>query len=344
LETPTFALVLMVRPRSQTLGNIPSEQGVARDFSRYDDVDRKVPRLERTTVPTAALLDKSEQIQRDSVTWATRVSFAIIAGLIAAIFASPLANLVKDWWTDTEGASYGILVPPLALYIAWAHRRRTFSVAPRQDPRGLLAIFFSCTMFLAGKFGAEYFLTRLSLILVLAGLSWTFWGWPRTRTLAFPFLLLVTMIPLPMLVYNRITLPLQLLSSQAATALIQAFGGVVYRDGNVLHLPYTTLGVTEACSGLHSLASLVVGSLLLGFIECSRLQSRALLVLLAIPFAIAVNVVRVAGTAFLADINPAYADGFYHAFSGWLVFLAGFGFFWGLAKGLHVVLDRGART
>jgi exosortase len=108
----------------------------------------------------------------------------------------------------------------------------------------------------------------------------------------------------------------------------------------VLHLPHTTLGVAEACSGLHSLASLVVVSLLLGFIECRRLLSRALLVLLAIPFAIFVNVVRVTGTAFLAEINPEYAEGFYHSFSGWLVFLVGFGFFWVLAKGLHRMLDR----
>jgi exosortase len=275
------------------------------------------------------------------MTWPRRISCAIVAGLIVAIYARPFAALVMDWWTDNQGASYGILVPPLALYIAWSRRRRTFSIASKQDMRGLLVILFSCMMFLVGRFGAEYFLTRLSLVLLLAGISWTFWGWPRTRTLAFPFLLLLTMIPLPMLVFNRITLPLQLLSSQAATAIIQMVGGSVYRDGNVLHLPHTTLGVAEACSGLHSLASLVVVSLLLGFIECRRLSSRALLVLLAIPFAIAVNVLRVTGTAFLAEINQDYAEGFYHSFSGWLVFLVGFGFFWALAKGLHKMIDGG---
>ena len=111
------------------------------------------------------------------------------------------------------------------------------------------------------------------MVLLLAGISWTLGLAVRTRTLAFPFMLLLTMIPLPMLVFNRITLPLQLLSSQAATAIIQAFGNSVYRDGNVLHLPHTTLGVAEACSGLHSLASLVVVSLLLGFVECRRLVS-----------------------------------------------------------------------
>jgi len=305
----------------------------------------KVPRRRGITVSTAAAgLNQSEQVKLDSMTWPGRLSFAIVAGLIVAIYSKPFAALVADWWTDNQGASYGMLVPPLALYIAWARRQRTFSVAARQDARGLFVILFSCVTFLVGKFGAEYFLTRLSLILLLAGISWTFWGWPRTRTLAFPFVLLVTMIPPPLLVYNQITLPLQLLSSKAAAAIIQILGGSVYRDGNVLHLPHTTLGVAEACSGLHSLASLLVVSLLLGFIECRRLQSRLLLVLLAIPFAIAVNVLRVTGTAFLVEINQEYADGFYHAFSGWLVFLAGFGFFWALAKGLHKVMDGRGRT
>ena len=272
-----------------------------------------------------------------------RVGFSagVIGVLVIAIYAGAFGALVRDWWTDNQGASYGILIPPLALYIAYARRARTFSVPSSQDARGLTVIFASCLMFLVGRLGAEYFLTRLSLVLLLAGLSVTFWGLARTRTLGFPLLLLITMIPLPMLVYNRIALPLQLLSSQAATAIIQFFGGSVYRDGNVLHLPHTTLGVAEACSGLHSLSSLVVAALLLGFAVCTRPMSRALLVILSVPFAIAVNVVRVTGTAFLADVNQDYAEGFYHAFSGWLVFLVGFGFTWAVAIGLHRWLDRG---
>jgi exosortase len=280
----------------------------------------------------------------DSATWAGRTSFALICGLIIALYVSPFAALVRDWMTDNQGASYGMLLPPLALFIAYARRQRTFAIPSHCDARGLALIFAACAMFLVGKLGAEYFLTRLSFILTLWALGWTFWGWPRMRTLAFPFLLLLTMIPLPMLIYNRLTLPLQLLSSQAAAAIIHAFGDSVYRDGNILNLPHVTLGVEEACSGLHSLTSLVVVSLLLGFIECQQFLSRVLLVLLAIPFAIMVNVVRVTGTALLAEINQDYADHFYHAFSGWLIFLVGFGFFWTLAKILHRILDRRARA
>jgi exosortase/archaeosortase family protein len=63
------------------------------------------------------------------------------------------------------------------------------------------------------------------------------------------------------------------------------------------------------------------------------------LILLSVPLAIFVNVVRVTGTAFLAGYNPDYATGFYHSFSGWLVFIAGFGGLWIIAKLLRLALE-----
>ncbi len=126
---------------------------------------------------------------------------------------------------------------------------------------------------------------------------------------------------------------------------MQVFGGSIYRDGNVLELPNITLGVAEACSGLHSLASMVVASLLLAYIECDRTLVRLLLIVLSVPLAIFVNVVRVTGTAFLAGYNSEYASGFYHSFSGWLVFIAGFGGLWIVAKLLRRLLEpRAARV
>jgi exosortase len=125
---------------------------------------------------------------------------------------------------------------------------------------------------------------------------------------------------------------LQLFASTVATELAQVLGVSIYRDGNIIHLATTSLGVAEACSGLNSLSSLVVGSLLLGYLEDASIAGRILLTVLSIPLAIAVNVVRIAGTAVLADYQPKYAIGFYHLFSGWLIFVLGFGMLWLLGK------------
>jgi exosortase len=232
-----------------------------------------------------------------------------------------------------------MLIPPFAAYLAWLRKQATLAIPAAPDYRGLLAIAFACSTFLMGKLAAEFFLMRISFVILLAALTWTFWGLPRLRTLAFPFLLLATMVPLPAIVYNSLAAPLQLLASDVATQLAQLLGVTVYRDGNIIQLASMSLGVVEACSGLNSLSALVVASLLLAYLVCSRLSARILLVLLSIPLAIAVNILRVTGTSLIADYDQEFAMGFYHSFSGWLVFVVGFGVLYGFAKGIHFVLE-----
>jgi exosortase len=262
----------------------------------------------------------------------------VVALLIGLIYAPVLKDLALDWWTQ-ESLSYGMLIPPLALYVAWMRRKVTFGLPAVPSSGGLWLIGASCLLFLLGKLGAEFFISRISFVLLLVALTWTFWGTARLRSLAFSFLLLATMVPLPVIVYNTMAAPLQLLASDMATNLAQALGVTVYRDGNIINLASISLGVEEACSGLNSLSALMVGGLLLGYLQCTRFRTRALLFALTIPLAIAVNILRVTGTAVLADHHEEFALGFYHSFSGWLVFVAGFGILYVLAKGLHIILD-----
>ncbi|HUB82481.1 MAG TPA: exosortase/archaeosortase family protein [Bryobacteraceae bacterium] len=259
------------------------------------------------------------------------VKIALVGALIAAIYSFILPDLAIEWWTQ-EASSYGMLIPPIALYLVWISRKKTLAEPAQSDGRGLWLIGAACFLFLLGQLAAEFFLARISFVLLLAGLTWTFWGLPRLRTMAFPFVLLMTMVPLPALVYNLAAAPLQLKASALATDISQALGVSIYRDGNVIHLATTSLGVAEACSGLNSLSSLVVGSLLLGYLANASILGRIVLTVLSVPLAIAVNVVRIAGTAMLADYQPEYAEGFYHLFSGWLIFVVGFGLLWLLGK------------
>jgi exosortase len=249
----------------------------------------------------------------------------------ATLYMDVIADLASDWWNE-PAFSYGMLVPPFTLYIAYMRRRITFAIPAMPELRGLWLVALACLVFLMGKLACEFFLVRTSFVLLLAGLTWTFWGFGRFRTLAFPFVLLATMVPLPGIVYNTLAAPLQLFASSIATGLAQTFGTSVYRDGNVIHLASTSLGVAEACSGLSSLPALMVASLLLGFLEEGTILSRILLFLFSVPLAIFVNVARVTGTAILADYKPEMAMGFYHSFSGWLVFVLGFGTLWLFGK------------
>ena len=266
------------------------------------------------------------------------LKIGFIAICIWVLFWRVWVDMAHEWWTDPTW-SQGMLLPPLALYIAWEHRRRTLSQRAISDRRGLLLTAFACLTFVVGKLASEFFLMRLSSVLLLAGMIWTFWGLQRLRTLALPVLLLATMVPLPAIVYNSIAAPLQLLVSDIATRLAQGLGVSAFRDGNIIQLANVSLGVAEACSGITSLSALAVGSMLLGYMLCSRLVCRVALFVLAIPLAIAVNIARVAGTALLADYNQDLAMGLYHSFTGWLVFVVGFLFLYLFARLLHRSFD-----
>ena len=280
--------------------------------------------------------------QREQPTVYTDVSIwiksAILLGLIWILFWDVLVEMAKDWW-NFDSYSQGMLLPPLAIYVAWLNRERTLSIAANSDHRGLLLTGIACLMYVVGQIASEFFVTRMSFVVLIASIIWTFWGTRRLRALGFPILLLATMVPLPAIVYNSLAAPLQLFASDIAARIAQAFGVSVFRDGNILQLANITLGVAEACSGLNSLSALIVGSLLLGYLLCSGTAGRIILFLSAVPLAIAVNILRVTGTAVLADYNEAFAMGFYHSFSGWLVFVFGFGLLYLFARLVHTVLD-----
>jgi exosortase len=277
---------------------------------------------------------------RRLVSTITRTS--ALVGLVCLLYWDVLPSMALQWWTD-EGNSHGLLIVPLVAYIVWRQRQSVFAEPVTPDLRGLLVSLLACAVYVVGRLAAEFFLTRISFVILLAGLVWTFWGLARLRRLAFPILLLATMVPLPTIVFNQLSAPLQLLASRVATATAQLLGVAVFREGNIIHLADTTLGVAEACSGLRSVSSLVIGALLLGYLDLDRAWARVVLFALAIPAAILTNVIRVAGTALLADRDPQLGTGFYHTFSGWLVFLVGLGILLASAKLLKKLSESGRR-
>ena len=267
------------------------------------------------------------------------IELGVVLVLILLIYGRTLVGLFDDWWNEPS-LSQGLLIPPFALYFAWLDRRGLFALPVAPSVRGLWAVLGGCFVYLIGKMAAEFFLQRISLIIVLTGLIWMWWGQARLKRLTFPLILLATMIPLPAIVYNTVTAPLQLFASDVAARIAQFCNVSVFRDGNIIQLAHVSLGVDEACSGLNSFSALMMAGVLLGRFVCERLPVRIMLVLLSAPLSIAANVLRVAGTAILADYNEQFAMGFYHAFAGWLVFVVGFIAFVGVAKAAHALLER----
>jgi exosortase len=240
------------------------------------------------------------------------------------LYAPVLARLVQDWAHD-DNYSHGFLILPLALYFVWERRKRLAAI-PR-DPRmfGLSVVGLGLVMLLAGMLGAELFLTRVSIIAVAAGAVLFLFGWRTCGVLAFPLLFLLLMIPIPAIVFNQIAFPLQLLASRTGETALSALNIPVLREGNVIVLAHTSLEVAEACSGIRSLISLLTLGIVYGYFTDPRAGVRVLIALSTIPIAIVANGGRVAGTGVAAHYYGAQAaQGFFHTFSGWLVFAVAF--------------------
>jgi exosortase len=175
---------------------------------------------------------------------------------------------------------------------------------------------------IVGQMGAELFLSRSSLLLVLAGVTILFLGWNFFRAALFPWAFLILMIPIPAIIFNQITFPLQILASRVAAGILPVLGVPVLREGNVINLPSMALEVAEACSGIRSLMSLVTLAIIYGYLMEKRLWVRWLLALASVPIAVAANSVRIIGTGLLVQYwDPDKAEGYFHASWGLIIFV-----------------------
>jgi len=246
---------------------------------------------------------------------------ALLAVALGYLYIPILARLTEDWWNDAD-ASHGFLVLPFSLFVAWHTRRQWQPLPARPSWLGIPVVAASLGLLIVGVLGAEYFLSRSSLIFLLAGLTICFLGWQYFRAVLFPWVFLFLMIPIPAIILNHITLPLQLLASQIASTALELVGVPVLREGNVMQLASTSLEVAEACSGIRSLLSLVTLAVIYGYFLETRFSRRVLFALSAVPIAVLANGFRVVGTGLLAHYwNPERAEGFFHTFSGWLIFV-----------------------
>ncbi len=252
------------------------------------------------------------------------VSLGFAALSLLALYAGVFQKLWHDWAND-DNYSHGFLIIPLAAYFAWERREALRSAAKRPSFIGLVVTVTSLAVLVMGVLGAELFLTRISIIGVLAGAVLFVLGRTHFLILLFPLAFLVLMVPLPAIIFNQIAFPLQLLASQVGAGGLQALHIPVLREGNIIVLASTTLEVAEACSGIRSLISLLTLGIVFGYYLDSRVWVRVVVALATIPIAVASNGFRVAGTGIAANYyGPQAAEGFMHTFSGWLVFVVAF--------------------
>jgi exosortase len=240
--------------------------------------------------------------------------------LLVVVYFPTITHLVEQWSTD-EDVGHGFFVPVVAGYIAWQRREELLAIERKPAWWGLGFMGWGALQGLVGTLGAELFLQRSAILISLLGVLLVVGGVRLVKALAFPLLLLPFMIPIPTVIYNQITFPLQLFASRVAEGILSVIGIPVLRDGNVLELASQKLSVAEACSGIRSLLSLSFLSLVYAYFFDQKVWMRWLLLILTIPIAILANAGRVTITGILSEIDTDLAHGFFHSLEGWIIFL-----------------------
>ncbi len=244
-----------------------------------------------------------------------------LAAAIGSLYWNTIYEMVMDWYND-ENYSHGFLIPVISGYLLLQRKESIQEIAVKPSyVLGVITLVAGLSAFLIGELSGEYFVSRLSLLIVLAGVILFACGVRFFNAILFPFLYLILMIPLPYILYDSIAFPLKLLVSEVSVDFLESLGILVAREGNVIHLVDTTLEVADACSGIRSIISLLALSTALAYLTQSGLVKRVALSLLAVPVAIFVNSVRVIVTGILADkYGSQVAEGFFHEFAGFLIF------------------------
>ena len=278
----------------------------------------------RASVLTPAGLEPGARPDERQRSLAVAVAALVFLVLLAALYRGILRDLARQWWDDPNYA-HGFLVPLFSGFLVWGRRKQLAALPANGSWIGLPVVLAGIAALLLGDVGSENFLMRSSLILILAGLVLFHLGWASFRVLAFPLLFLFFMVPLPATLFYAMAFPLQSLAARNAAWTLDQLGVPVLLDGNVIHLTKQSLGVVEACSGIRSLISLFSVAVGWAALTIPGVWGKIVFVAAVVPITILANAGRVVVTGLIGQwFGVEYAQGFFHTFSSWLVFMFAF--------------------
>lgn len=261
----------------------------------------------------------------------TLVPWLIIIGCVLLIYWPVLTRLLI-YLSNNDDYSYGLIIPFVSAYIIYQKWPQIQQTPKQPSWWGFLFIIGGLLLNIIGELAADLYVPRISFIVTLSGILILLGGWHLVRLLLFPLLLLVLMVPLPELITNKLTMPLQLISSNLAANFLQLIGIPVHRQGNIIDLGVRQMQIVDACSGLRYILALLALGVIFCYFYQRQIWKIIILLLTLIPATIFANGIRVAGMG----IFPALLEGFWHAFSGWLIFV----FCFGILAGVNYILNR----
>jgi exosortase D (VPLPA-CTERM-specific) len=263
----------------------------------------------------------------------------IYAFLMTALYRTTLVYLASRW--AREDFAYGYFILPIVLYLLWERRVDLYAIPSTPSWAGIVPIGAGVALYWLGELGGEYTTLFLSLWLVVVGLCWIHLGSKKLKAIGFPLAFLLVMFPPPQLIYSNISLQLKLVSSRVGVWMLQVLGMTAYREGNIIDLGFTQLQVVDACSGLRYLFPLAALGFLLAYYWRVSFSKRAFMVSSVVPVTIFTNSIRIASVGVLYRYFGAMvAEGFFHGYSGWLIFMVSLGVLLGEMRVLSLLFPE----
>lgn len=246
--------------------------------------------------------------------------------MIIAYFPT-LIWMFDRWWVRDSYYSHGILIPAVSIFLIYQIKDELAKIEFKESPWGMRLIIAGIALHLLASHPnvRVYFVSGFSMLFVISGIVLYLYGEELFKKIAFPLGFLVFMIPLPLVVINKLSLQLKMFAAEMAEIVLNNMRIPAIRDGSIIRMRHANVVVDDVCSGLRSLISLTALGSIFAYWLKGPVWKKVILFLSTIPIAIVTNMCRVVLLASISEIwGTEYADGFVHDMTGFMVFALAF--------------------
>jgi exosortase len=216
----------------------------------------------------------------------------LISALLLVLFAPDLAWLWDRWTMSVWHNGHGLLIAGAVVYLVWKELREHKTAPISANPWGFVILIPALLLHMIDAGMHTQLLSAAGFVLALPGLAFLFLGSERTKLILFPLLMLLLTLPIPLALTESLHLFLRHIATDASSVLLPILGVPVFAYGTTLETPNGVLQVADACSGFSTLYASITVACMVAYL-CPDWRRKIVVLLIAAPLAIAVNIVRV---------------------------------------------------
>jgi len=222
----------------------------------------------------------------------SRKQIWLTCGLLLLLFAPTINWLFGRWTMGVWHNGHSILIAIVVIYLIWNELQKNNNLITNVTPWGFVILIPALLLHMLDTGIHTQLLSATAFFLCLPGLSLLFLGKERTKVILFPLSMLLFTLPIPLTFTESIHLSLRHIATDSTGWLLNFFGIPSFTSGTLIEIPNGSLRVADACSGFSILYATITIAVLTAYL-CPNLVRRIIILCIAIPLAISVNILRV---------------------------------------------------